>query len=477
MGPDLGPADTQSCHKQSCHTPSKHTSAESESPLRIALLTYRGHPWVGGQGIYVRHLARELTALGHSVEVFSGPPYPQLDPGIKLTELPSLDLYRMPDPFRVPKLAEFGSPVDVLEYAITATASFAEPLTFSLRAFGALRRRLDDFDLIHDNQCLGYGIDWLRRAGMPTLNTIHHPITVDRRLEIAHAPTWRKRLAMRRFYAFTRMQNRVARRADRIVTVSSNSFTDIVTDLRVNPDRLHIVTVGVDPNQFRPLADIAQVPGRLMTTASADVAMKGLAYLLEALAKLRTENPSLHLVVIGKPKDGSAASGLIDRLGLADSVEFVSGVADERIVELYNEAQLAVVPSLYEGFSLPAIEAMSCGVPLVATTGGALPEVTGTDGETCLAVPPGDSEALAARIGWALAQPDLRKTVGAAGRARVLANYSWTATAHKTVEQYRALLTEVKVKGRRSRPLRHPLRRQDHCHSTTTAPPQTTAPR
>ena len=422
---------------------------EAERPLRIALLTYRGHPWVGGQGIYVRHLARELSVLDHSVEVFSGPPYPQLDPGIKLTELGSLDLYRMPDPFRVPKLAEFRSPVDVLEWLITCTASFAEPLTFSLRAFGALRSRLDDFDLVHDNQCLGYGIDWLRRAGMPTLGTIHHPITVDRRLEIAHAPTRGKRLAMRRFYAFTRMQSRVARRLDRIVTVSANSFEDIVTDLGVDPARLNIVTVGVDPGQFRPLGDVTPVPGRLMTTASADVAMKGLAYLLEALAKLRTENPALHLVVIGRPKDDSAASRLIDRLELAGSVEFVSGVPDERIVELYNEAQLAVVPSLYEGFSLPAVEAMSCGVPLVATTGGALPEVTGAHGETCLQVPPGDAEALAARIGWALAQPDLRATVGAAGRARVRANYSWAATARKTVTQYRALLADTT--GRRSR--------------------------
>ena len=416
---------------------------DADRPLRVALLTYRGHPWVGGQGIYVRHLARELSALGHSVEVFSGPPYPHLDKSIKLTELASLDLYRMPDPFRVPKLAEFRSPIDVLEYGITCTASFAEPLTFSLRAFQTLRTRVDDFDLVHDNQCLGYGIDWLRRAGMPVLGTIHHPITVDRRLEMAHAPNWQKRFALRRFYAFTRMQKRVARRLAHIVTVSANSFDDIVTDMGVDPARLNIVTVGVDPDQFRPLPSVTPVPGRLMTTASADVAMKGLAYLLEALAKLRTEDPALHLVVIGRPKDDSAASRLIGELGLTGSVEFVSGVPDERIVELYNEAELAVVPSLYEGFSLPAIEAMSCGVPLVATTGGALPEVTGVDGETCLQVPPGDSEALAARIGWALAQPDLRATIGNAGRARVQANYSWAATARNTVEQYRALLAET----------------------------------
>ena len=434
--------------------PAQTSRAAASGSLRVALLTYRGHPYVGGQGIYIRHLSRELAALGHSVDVFSGPPYPHLDPGVKLTELPSLDLYRMPDPFRVPKLAEFRSPIDVLEWAITCTASFAEPLTFSLRAFAALRGRIDDFDLVHDNQCLGYGIDWLRRAGMPVLGTIHHPITVDRRLETAHAPTSGKRFALNRFYAFTKMQSRVARRLDRIVTVSRNSFDDIVADHGVDPERLHITHVGVDPAQFRPLPDSVPVRGRLMTTASADVAMKGLVFLLEALAKLRTEDPDLHLVVIGRPKDDSAASRLIDELGLRGSVEFVSGVTEQRIVELYNEAELAVVPSLYEGFSLPAIEAMSCGVPLVTTTGGALPEVTGPDGETCLQVPPGDAEALAARIRWALRQPSLRATVGAAGRERVKSNYSWTATAQRTVEHYRALLAVQTSPHRQRRTLR-----------------------
>jgi glycosyltransferase involved in cell wall biosynthesis len=225
--------------------------------------------------------------------------------------------------------------------------------------------------------------------------------------------------------------------------VSSNSYDDIITDNGVDPDRLHIVHVGVDPRQFRPMDNIDVVPARLMTTASADVAMKGLAFLLEALAKLRTDDPRVHLVVIGRPKYDSRATALIKELSLADNVEFVSGVSDERIVELYNQAEVAVVPSLYEGFSLPAIEAMSCGVPLVATTGGALPEVVGDDGVTALQVPPGDSEALAAKIRWALAEKKLRATVGAAGRKRVEKNFSWRITAEQTAKHYYALLDEM----------------------------------
>ncbi len=415
----------------------------TDRSLRIAFLTYRGHPYTGGQGVYTRHMARELRALGHHVEVFSGPPYPHLDAEIPLHQLPSLDLYRMPDPFRIPRLVEFKDRIDVLEYAVTALATFAEPLTFSLRAHRELLSRLDEFDIVHDNQCLGTGIARIHEDGLPVLATIHHPITVDRRLETQHAPTRWARFTKNRFYAFTAMQSRVARRLPRILTVSSNSYDDIVADHGVDPDRLHIVHVGVDPAQFRPIPELVPVPGRIMTTASADVAMKGLAFLLEALAKLRVEDPDVHLVVIGRPKYDSRATRLIDELALRDHVEFVSGVSDERIVELYSEAQVAVVPSLYEGFSLPAIEAMSCEVPLVATTGGALPEVVGEDGVTALHVPPGDSDALAARIREVLSGPDLRATIGAAGRQRVIDNYSWTSTAARTAEHYHALLEEL----------------------------------
>ncbi len=414
-----------------------------DGPLRIAFLTYRGHPYTGGQGVYTRHMARELVELGHHVEVISGPPYPHLDDGVALTELPSLDLYRMPDPFRIPRLSEFKDRFDVLEYAVTAAATFAEPLTFSLRAHRNLMGRLNQFDLVHDNQCLGTGIWKIHDAGLPVLETIHHPITVDRRLETKHAPTPWKRFTKNRFYAFTGMQTKVALKLPRILTVSSNSYDDIIADYGVDPERLHIVHVGVDPQQFRPIDNVNVVPGRLMTTASADVAMKGLAFLLEALAKLRAKDDSIHLVVIGKPKYDSKATQLIKELNLAESIEFVSGVTDQRIVELYNEAEVAIVPSLYEGFSLPAIEAMSCGVPLVATTGGALPEVVGADGVTALQVPPGDSDALAQKIGWALEQTNLRSVVGAAGRERVIQNFSWKITAERTVEHYRALLAEV----------------------------------
>ncbi|MGV3760296.1 MAG: glycosyltransferase family 4 protein [Actinomycetota bacterium] len=412
-----------------------------DTPLRIALLAYRGKPHVGGQGVYVRHLAKALVDLGHHVEVLGGQPYPVLDERVPLVELPSLDIYNEHFPMRMPGVWELKHWSDLLEVLTFATGTFPEPLAFSLRAWDHLRQRPGDFDIVHDNQSLGYGLLLIeRQLGIPILGTIHHPITVDRRLEMEAAEGWYKRLTLRRWYGFTNMQTQVAKRLERIITVSENSFKDIVRDHEVDPDRMAIVPVGVDVDIFKPLPDVAPVPGRLVTTASADVTMKGLKFLLEALAKLRTEREDLHLVVIGKRKPGGSSDAAIKKLGLEDHVEFVTGVPEERIIELYSEAQVAVVPSLYEGFSLPAIEAMSCGVPLVATTGGAIPEVVGTDGDTALLTEPGNSEALAARLRDALDQPDLRQTVGARGRQRIIDRWSWKHTAEKTVEQYRVRL-------------------------------------
>jgi len=223
------------------------------------------------------------------------------------------------------------------------------------------------------------------------------------------------------------------------MTVSESSKTDIVADHKVNSDRVHVVPVGVDPDLFLPMENVKRIPGKIITTASADVAMKGLKYLLEAIAKLRTER-HIELVIIGRQKEDSASSDVFKELGLTDCVSWVHGVPDERIVELYSESELAIVPSLYEGFSLPAIEAMSCGIPLIATTGGALPEVTGTHNETCFQVPPGDSEALAFMIRDALDNPENRARVGMQGRQRVIDHWSWRHTALRTIEQYRELL-------------------------------------
>ena len=418
-------------------TPAGARGLDPDAPLKIAYLTYRGKPHVGGQGVYTRHLTKALVDLGHTVEVFSGQPYPVLDERITLHKLPSLDLWNEQYPGRFPAYWEVKSKGDLAETLSHLKGTFGEPLGFSVRVLDVLKQRQREFDLVHDNQCLGYGILGIEKI-MPTIVTLHHPITRDRALEMEHQTKRSKKRSIGRWYGFVKMQGRVASRMPRVVVVSENSIKDIHADMGVSLDRMRLVPVGVDPELFLPMPHVTRRPGRLITTASADVALKGLSYLLEAMAKLRTER-DVTLTIIGKPREG-ASNDLIDRLGLRPHIEFVSGVSDERIVELYAEAELAVVPSLYEGFSLPAIEAMSTGICLVATDGGALPEVTGRDGETVLQCKAGDVEALSTAIRRGLDDADLRARIGAAGRTRVVERWSWKHCAQLTVDQYREVL-------------------------------------
>jgi glycosyltransferase involved in cell wall biosynthesis len=220
--------------------------------MRIALLSYRSKTHCGGQGVYVRHLSRGLVELGHEVEVFSGQPYPGgLDPRVRLTKVPSLDLYREPDPFRIPRPSEIRDRIDLLELLTTWTAGFPEPKTFCLRVARILAERRDEFDVVHDNQCLGYGLLGIRRTGLPVLATVHHPIQLDRRLELAQAGAGR-RFALRRWYAFTAMQRRVARRLPRVLTVSNSARTEIVRELGIVAERVAVVSNGVDATLFQP---------------------------------------------------------------------------------------------------------------------------------------------------------------------------------------------------------------------------------
>lgn len=407
--------------------------------MRIALLSYRSKPHCGGQGVYVRHLSRELVALGHEVEVFSGQPYPELDEGVSLTKVPSLDLYREPDPFRMVWPWQMRDWVDVQEFAIMCTAGFPEPRTFGKRVLKALAKRTGEFDVVHDNQVLAHGIGKIEdEVGVPVVTTLHHPITFDRRVDLAAAPL-RKKLSVQRWYGFLKMQGAVVRKARWIVLPSTSSARDAVIDFGADPERMEVIPLGVDDCFGPPLKP--RVPGRLLAMASADAPVKGIATLLEAFAKLLTER-DVELLLITKPKQGGRTEKLIEELGIGDKVTFIHGVSDQELVEIMGSAEVACVPSLYEGFSLPTAELMACATPLVVSRAGSIPEVTGPDGECADFVEPGDVGQLAAAISALLDDPERRARMGEAGRARALERFSWRAVAQKTAAAYERVMTE-----------------------------------
>jgi glycosyltransferase involved in cell wall biosynthesis len=420
----VGPAT----RRQACVTT---VSDDRDRPLRVALLSYRSKPHCGGQGIYLRHVSRELVALGHHVEVFSGQPYPELETGPALRTLPSLDLYRDEDPFRTPGLKEYRDWIDVLEIGMMWTAAFPEPLTFSLRAVRALRGRAADFDIVHDNQVLAYGMLRIPGLGLPLVTSIHHPISVDRRIELAAAKGLSK-IAKWRWYSFVRMQARVARRVGIVMTGSESSRQDILRDFKVAPDNISVIPLGVDTRLFHPRPG-QRTPGSIIAVASADSPVKGVPTLLRAFAKLITERDAV-LTVVGKPAPGGPTEKLIGELSLGDRVRFVTGISDTELAELVASSEVAVVPSLYEGFSLPAVEHMASGTPLIASRTGALPEVTG---DAALLVSPGDPEPLADALRTLLDSPRERARLSGLALARVQERFAWPAVARATVAEYR----------------------------------------
>ena len=410
--------------------------------MRIALLSYRSKTHCGGQGVYVRHLSRGLAELGHDVEVFSGQPYPEhLDPRVRLTEVPSLDLYREPDPFRTPRPGEFRDHIDLLEVATMWTAGFPEPRTFSMRAARLLSARRGEFDVVHDNQCLGAALLDIAEY-LPVVATVHHPITRDRDLDLAAAKWWRRPL-VRRWYGFAGMQKRVARRIPDLLTVSSSSAADIAADFRVRPDQLHLVPLGVDTELFNP--DAAQrVPGRIVAISSADRPLKGIANLLRALARLRVHH-DVELQLIAKLEQDGPTEKLIAELGVSDIVRVSGGLTDSEVAAVLASGEVACIPSLYEGFSLPAVEAMASGTPIVASRAGALPEVLGTDGECADLVAPGDIDELTAALGRLLDSPERRARLGAAGRRRAVEVFSWESVAAQTVRIYQQAIDRARA--------------------------------
>ncbi|WP_317932438.1 glycosyltransferase family 4 protein [Halioxenophilus sp. WMMB6] len=407
------------------------------SPLNIALLGYRSHPHVGGQGIFLNYLSKALVELGHRVDVISGPPYPELDPRVTLVKLPSLDLYASANPLRELRWRHLASFTDSYEYLSKMTGGFAEPYTFSRRAAAYLKANPGRYHIVHDNQCLGWGLLAMERAGIPVVATIHHPISRDLEIALAAQPSPWLKLMTKRWYRFIRMQMQVARKLRHVVTVSECSRQDIASAFGRPPATIDVIANGVDTELFRPLPEVTKEPLRLITTASSDQPLKGQKFLLQAVAQLRARYPKLQLVVIGTLKEEGETAQLLTELNLQQCVSFKSQLTTEQLVAEFNRAAIAITPSLYEGFGLPAAEAMACGTAVITSDGGALPEVVGDAG---LVVPAGDSRALAEAIDKLISNPELARQLAEQGRARILQHFSWHGAAVAFSHYYQQIL-------------------------------------
>jgi glycosyltransferase involved in cell wall biosynthesis len=417
----------------------------ADRPLRICFVAYRGNMQCGGQGIYLWFLARELARLGHAVDVLVGPPWPDPMPFAGSVErLPNemywgkwflrdwKNLLPRPDPLRV------FEPLNFYEFAAARMGFLPEPFAFSVRAFRALAARLRAgarYDVVHDVQSLGYGLLGIRALGLPVVTTVHHPLTVDRATSFGRDRTLREALGTWEFYP-VEMQGFVARRLERVFTSSEVSARRIERDFRVRPERLAMVANGLDTELFSPDPGVAKAPAELLCVGRASDPNKGVRTLIGALARLPE---AVTLTLVDDPQ--SEARRWAHEAGCAGRLTITGRVETAELVHLYRRATLVVVPSRFEGFGLPAAEAMACGTPVVATDAGALPEVVGAGGGGVL-VPRDDADALAKAVRSLLEQPEARRALAGRARSRVEAAYAWPRVAERTAAEYRRVVAE-----------------------------------
>ena len=388
----------------------------------------------------MRYLSNALRDLGHEVDMMSGPPYPIVDDGVGLIKLPSLDLYRFGswqrlfiDPRKLNTMANFA------EWGGITTGYFSEPLAFGMRAYRYLcSDGAKKYDVIHDNQTMAWGIADIQKAGYPVVETIHHPVTIDRDLAIKSAKSIKDRLGYWRWFSFTGMQIKVARQLPHIITVSQMARHHIHEIFGIPESRMKVIYNGIDSELFSPSEDVARLDNMVLMVMSRDTAVKGLRFLLEALAELR-KRWDLKLVVVGTTLGDGVTEKLMDKLGVTDAVTFRNQIETSELIKLYRSATLVAVPSTYEGFGIPAAEAMACGAPLVSTTAGALPEVVGDAG---ILIPPADSVALTAAIAGLLEDPAKRAEYSVLGRKRIAENFNWSNAARLTAEVYSEAISQ-----------------------------------
>jgi glycosyltransferase involved in cell wall biosynthesis len=400
--------------------------------LKIAFLSYRSKPFSGGQGIYVKYLSKALYDLGHEIDVFSGPPYPDLDPKIKLVKIPSLGLYEKKSKFYDVNPLNLLNPINLFEWLSVNSGGFPEPYTFGKRIKKILKQNLNKYDVIHDNQSLAYELLFFQKK-KPLVTTIHHPISLDLAYQLQSTNDIFLKLLMRRWHSFLFMQKFVAKRLKKIVVPSNSSMEDIKDEFHVDKNKMERVMNGIDLNVFYPDSKIQKIPYKLVTVASADVPLKGLDYLLKALSDLAEVYSDISLSIIGEQKKGGHTERLIKKLNLEKRVNFFSNLTQEDLRKTYCEAELAIIPSLYEGFGFAAIEAMACGVPLISSSGGALPEVIK---DTGIIIPPKNVKEIYNSVDHLFSSPHIAKELAEKGLQRANSKFSWEAIAKKLEKVY-----------------------------------------
>ena len=404
--------------------------------MKVGLLSYRSNPYSGGQGIYIKHLSKALKNLGHEVSVLSGPPYPELDSEVNLIKIPSLGLFESGERLKAFRLRFLWSPIDLYEWITVMTGGFPEPYTYGKRVLKKLKEDNLKLDVLLDNQSLSSSLLEIQ-AHYPLAVTIHHPITKDHKLEMQNAINWKERLSSSRWHNFLPMQKKVAPQLKNIICVSQPSKEDVISEFKVDEKKITVIPNGIDIEIFKPSLIKKSLSFRIVTTASADIPLKGLRHLILALPRVIRQFPLTSLTVIGKSPEKSNLNKLIDDLDLEDKITFRSGISEKEIVKTYHDSDIAVIPSLYEGFGFGAGEAMACGVPLISTDSGGLKQVIG---DAALKIKPGSVNEIEDGILKLFSEEKIRQDLAEKGRERMEEYFDWKIAALAYIEVFKKII-------------------------------------
>ena len=406
------------------------------SSLKIALLSYRSDPFSGGQGIYIKNISEALHNKGHEITIFSGNPLPEVNKAIKVVRIETPGFFETFDSLE--RLKIFTSleknRLNFMDFFETFTGTFTEPVFFGERLVKNkyFQETVDEFDIFHDNQSISsYPETVLKKL----VTTLHHPIHVDKEIDLTSEKSFLKRLSIKRWYSFLNFQKKNLKAVKKVISPSLSSKNDICRYFDYPSKNISVIWNGInlDDCKFHQRESFS---ANFVTIISADVPMKNLKTVLKALYLLKQDGLNAKLTIVGDLREDNKK--LIDRLGLTKEITYKSKLPRKQLIQSLNNADIGIAPSKYEGFGFPLVEMIATGLPVIVSDKASLPELAGNAG---LIFNSSDSNDLKEKMKELIENAALRNKVAENSKLRRDDFFGWDEYAKKLEDLYKEIIS------------------------------------
>ena len=406
------------------------------SSLKIALLSYRSDPFSGGQGIYIKNISEALHNRGHEITIFSGNPLPEVNKAIKVVRIETPGFFETFDSLE--RLKIFTSleknRLNFMDFFETFTGTFTEPVFFGERLVKNkyFQETVDEFDIFHDNQSISsYPETVLKKL----VTTLHHPIHVDKEIDLTSEKSFLKRLSIKRWYSFLNFQKKNLKAVKKVISPSLSSKNDICRYFDYPSKNISVIWNGINLDDCK-FHQRESFNANFVTIISADVPMKNLKTVLKALHLLKQEGINAKLTIVGDLREDN--NKLIDRLGLTKEITYKSKLPRKQLIQSLNNADIGIAPSKYEGFGFPLVEMIATGLPVIVSDKASLPELAGNAG---LIFNSSDSNDLKEKMKELIENAALRNKVAENSKLRRDDFFGWDEYAKKLEDLYKEIIS------------------------------------